>query len=90
MYRASSLPLLPGQWMVVFAGVSSIGQIQIFNHFLNLKPFTIVQTNELCPVGWGCRIYRLLLCRGVRPSPNESPGYGTKQSDGEVPIMLEH
>ena len=20
-----------------------------------------------CPVGWGCRIYRLLLCRGVRP-----------------------
>ena len=20
-----------------------------------------------CPVGWGCRIHRLLLCRGVRP-----------------------
>ena len=20
-----------------------------------------------CPVGWGCSIYRLLLCRGVRP-----------------------
>ena len=26
---------------------------------------------------------------GVKPSPNECPGYGTKQSDGEVPVMLE-
>ena len=40
-----------------------------------------------CPVGWGCRIHRLHLCRGVRP-PNECPGYDTKQSDGEVPVML--
>ena len=22
-----------------------------------------------CSVGWGCRIHRLLLCRGVRPPP---------------------
>ena len=22
-----------------------------------------------CPVDWGCRIHRLHLCRGVRPSP---------------------
>ena len=42
-----------------------------------------------CPVGWGCRIHRLLLCRGVRPPPHECPGYDTKQSDGEVPAMLE-
>ena len=35
----------------------------------------------------GCRIHRLLLYRGVRP-PNECPGYDTKQSDGEVPVML--
>ena len=41
-----------------------------------------------CPVGWGCRIHRLLLCRRVR-TPNECPGYDTKQSDGEVPAMLE-
>ena len=41
-----------------------------------------------CPVGWGCRIHWLLLCRGVRPL-NECPGYDTKQSDGEVPAMLE-
>ena len=45
--------------------------------------------NLLCPVGWGCRIHRLLLCRGVRPLPNECPGYDTKQSDGEVPAVLE-
>ena len=41
-----------------------------------------------CPASWGCRIHRLHLCRGVR-SPNECPGYDTKWSDGEVPVMLE-
>ena len=42
------------------------------------------------PVGWGSRIHRLHLCRGVSPHPpNECPGYDTKQSDGETPIMLE-
>ena len=39
------------------------------------------------PVGWGCRIHQLQLCRGV--TPHESPGYDIKQSDGEVPLMLE-
>ena len=43
---------------------------------------------KTCPVGWGCRIHPLLLYRGVRP-PNECPGYDTKQSDGEVPAVLE-
>ena len=43
-----------------------------------------------CPVDWGCRIHRLLLCRRVRPPPtNECPRYDTKQSDHEVPAMLE-
>ncbi len=43
-----------------------------------------------CPVDWGCRIKRLHLCWVVRPHPtNECPAYGTKQSDGEVPVMLE-
>ena len=36
----------------------------------------------------GCRIYRLILCSVVRP-PNKCPGYDTKQSAGEVPVMLE-
>ena len=41
------------------------------------------------PVSWGCRMQPQHLCRGVRPSPNECPGYDTKQFDGEVPVMLE-
>ena len=36
---------------------------------------------------WGCRIYQLHLCRGGNP-PNECLAYDTKQSDGEVPVML--
>ena len=39
-----------------------------------------------CPVGWGCRIHWLHLCRGVRPPFNECPGFDPKQSDGEVPV----
>ena len=42
-----------------------------------------------CPVGWGNRIHRLHFCRGLRPPPNECPGYNTKQSDSEVLAMLE-
>ena len=42
-----------------------------------------------CPVGWGCRIKQLHLCKGVRPTPNECPGYDIKQSDAEVPVMQE-
>ena len=42
-----------------------------------------------CPVGWGCKIHQLRLCRGVRPLFHECPEYDTKQSDGEVPVMLE-
>ena len=49
---------------------------------------TVLTFNSVyCPVGWGCRIHRLHHCRGVMPS-NECRGYDTKQSDGEVPVML--
>ena len=42
------------------------------------------------PVGWGCWIHRLLLCKEIRLSyPNECSGYDAKQSDGEVPLILE-
>ena len=41
-----------------------------------------------CLVSWCCRIHRLLIWRGVRPPPNGCPGYDTKQSDSEVPVML--
>ena len=44
----------------------------------------------LGPFEWGCRIHRLYLSRGVRtpPPPNQCPGYDTKQSNGEFPVML--
>ena len=45
--------------------------------------------NFYFPFDWGCRIHRLHVCGGVRSPPNECPGYETKQSDGEVPVMLE-
>ena len=45
--------------------------------------------NKLCPFGWSYKIHTLQLYREVRPSPNECPGYDTKQSDDEVPVMLE-
>ena len=41
------------------------------------------------PGGWSWRMHRLLLCRGVRPPLYKFPGHDTKQSDGEVLIMLE-
>ena len=42
-----------------------------------------------CPVDWGNEISRLLLCCEFRSTPNDCPGYCTKQSDGEVPVMQE-
>ena len=42
------------------------------------------------PVGCGCRINQLHLCRGVSPHPhNKCPWYNTKQSDGVAPGFLE-
>ena len=43
--------------------------------------------HRICLVSWSCRIHQLHLCRGT--TPNECPGYDTKQFDGEVPVMLE-
>ena len=40
-----------------------------------------------CPVEWNCRIHRLLLCKGVI-FPNVCTIYDSKQSYGEVPVML--
>ena len=41
------------------------------------------------PIGWGCRIHQLHLCRGVRPHSNVCPGYDTEQSDSEASVILE-
>ena len=53
-----------------------------------MNAYSILPRAPDCPVGWGYRIHQLHLCRGVRPTPNEFTGYDTKQSDGEVPVML--
>ena len=63
-------------------GPAKAGEVYIY---IYIYTFTVI----IFPGGWGCRIHRLLLCRGVRHPPNDCPGYDTKQSDGEVPAMLE-
>ena len=49
----------------------------------------LYQKYSSCPVGWGCRVRWLLLCRGVWLPRNECPVYDTEQSDGKVLVMLE-
>ena len=45
---------------------------------------------ELDSVGWGCRIHRLHVFKGVRPLPtNQCPGYDTKQVEGKTSVNLE-
>ena len=58
------------------------------NHRINVVQDYYKHLKHLfdCPVGWGCRIHRQHLCRGIRPQPT---GYDTKQSDSGVPIILE-
>ena len=48
----------------------------------------VVAPDKGCQVGWDSRIHRLVLCRGVR-FPNEFLRYDTKQSDADVPVLLE-
>ena len=43
--------------------------------------------NDIRPVGQDSRIHQLHLCRGASPTPNDCPGYGTKHSDDEVPVI---
>ena len=63
--------------------------IIIYLHTVTWFQVFLSNTNN-CPVGWGCRIHWLHLCRCMNPHPtNECTGYDTKQSDGEVPVMPE-
>ena len=49
-------------------------------------PFpTMITRTDL--IGWGCRICRMHLCRELRPTPNECPGYDFKPSDGKSPFL---
>ena len=48
--------------------------------------YIVLHTDTVC---WGCKIHRLILCRGIPPPQYDRIlGYDTKQFDGEVPLML--
>ena len=42
-------------------------RVRISHSFNRDNDYTISLNCSCCPVGWGCRIHQLLLCRGVRP-----------------------
>ena len=93
LLSAKSFPVLlriinnpiKNQWLLYIRLNDQTAQLQtiqfsishLFVHCLN------------CPVGWDCRIHRLLLCRTVWHLTNERAGYDTKQSDGKVPVTLD-
>ena len=56
------------------------------NHLLTL-PWSTISSPFTSPVGWGCRIHRLDLCRWVILL-HKCPWYDTKQSDAEATVML--
>ena len=66
--------IIQGRWMR-YAGHSYKSKHKLIKDIL-LWTLTLICTSvgwpaktliHYCPVGWGCRIHRLLLCRGVRP-----------------------
>ena len=68
-------------------------EVELFWYINCVLMLNLIIWNEIvliltlyCQVSWGCRIHRLHLCTGVRSPPTSD----TKQSDGEVTVMLEH
>ena len=71
-------------WLILFLVIWDYSKgLNYYWYYCHIRLHIILS----CPVGWGCRIHWLHLCRGVS-SPNECPVYDTKQSNGEVPVML--
>ena len=63
-----------GGWGVLLLCREAVGVFYSPSRLSNFPyqvPHTLYSWNysSVCPVGWGCRIHRLLLCRGVRPPP---------------------
>ena len=67
--------------------------LEIYDRIITTYRYYVKQLNVASfmniggPVSWGCRIHRLHLCTGVKPL-SKCPGYDTKQSDGESPVMM--
>ena len=60
--------LLNAMMMIFFSLVKIIATHTHTHTYTHTRIYKRKQT-KICPVAWGCRIHRLLLCRGVRPSP---------------------
>ena len=60
-----------------------MSQIELFTHFLYFKLF------NWNPIGLGCRIHQLHLCRGIKKTFLDECRYDIKQFDGEALVMLE-
>ena len=58
-------------------------------HGKDWTPSYRLNSPTIFPVVWGRRIHQLPLCRGARSPSQRVSWYDTKQSDGEVPVMLE-
>ena len=75
----------------IFPGICRFLLLQILCYVSHLFPFFTINmkhfriTNYISiscrPVGWGCKIRRLHLCRDLRLPLNECPAYDTKSSD---------
>ena len=58
--------------------------------FVPQKTVTMTFFTDCGIVGCGCRIHRLLFCKGVRLHfPTSVLDYDTKKSDGEAPVILD-
>ena len=101
MRSTPSLPSFPGPFrpgVIALDRVLSMDQIELNcilmlnqtkQNLRNLIPSMMTLTYYTCPVGWGCRIHRLLLCRGVRPPPMSVLDLTLNNLYGEVPVILE-
>ena len=81
--------LIAASALNIFPSLRNYFRISITSYLNNRHIYLSIYLSIYLILYWDCRIYRLLLCRGVIPPHNECPVYDTKQSDDEIPVMLE-
>ena len=81
------------QLLLVWSDTHSyIRLLSEFSHLITTLVFIVLVTFlfikcVFSPIGCGCRICQLHLCKGVGFTPNKYPGYDIKSSDGEAPVL---
>ena len=72
------------------------GVLSIIPFWLSTIKMSLDVTNDyfipllpLARLAWAVEDTDCFSAEGLTPHPNECPGYHTKQSDAEVPVMLE-